>query len=135
GRRRSARSTPSAPSAASPTTSMSSCTSRKVRSPRRTTWWSSTSSTLIGSATGDLHLDRGALAGRRLHGEGAADAVRPVPHGDQAEMASGAADGPRLEAAAVVGDPQDGSAAAPVQGDLDMLRARVAQRVVQGLLG
>ena len=37
----------SRPSAASPTTAMSSCRSRKVRSPWRTTWWSSTITTLI----------------------------------------------------------------------------------------
>ncbi len=47
GRSSSARAMPSSPSEASPTTSMSSWTSRKVRSPRRTTWWSSTSSTRI----------------------------------------------------------------------------------------
>src|SRR4051812_16779190 len=131
----SARSTPSAPSAASPTTSMSSCTSRKVRRPRRTTWWSSTSRTLIASATGYLHLDRGALAGRRFHGQLAADPAGAVPHGDQTQVASRAAYGLRVEAVAVVRHAQDGSAAAPVHGDVDVGRARVPQRVVQGLLG
>jgi hypothetical protein len=41
--------TPSEPSDASPTTSMSSSMSKKVRSPIRTTWWSSTSRTRIGA--------------------------------------------------------------------------------------
>src|SRR5690349_15286871 len=131
----SARATPSAPSAASPTTSMSSCTSRKVRRPRRTTWWSSTTSTLIASATGGLHLDRGALAGRRFHRQRGTGPVRPVPHGDQAEVAARAPDRPGVEAPAVVGDAQDGSPAPALEGDVDMFGAGVPQRVVQGLLG
>src|SRR4051812_40736736 len=136
GRSSPASATPSAPSAASPTTSMSPWTSRNVRSPRRTTWWSSTSSTRITwSATGHLHLDDGALAGPRLHVEPAADAGRPVPHGDQSEVPPGAADGRGVEAAAVVAHPQPGALAAAFEGDRDGAGVGVPQRVVHGLLG
>ena len=56
--RRRARATASTPSAASPTISMSGSASRIVRSPRRTTAWSSASRTRIGR-----HGARAALAG------------------------------------------------------------------------
>ncbi len=86
------------------------------------------------SATGDLHFDRGALAGRRVDGESAADPSGAVPHGDQAEVASRPVDGARVEAAAVVGDGEQ--CAVPQAGEPygDVLGPGVAQRVVEGLL-
>ena len=58
----------------------------------------------------------GALAGRRLHGELAADAAGAVAHRDQAEVAAGPADPAGVETAAVVGDPQQRALAVAGQG-------------------
>lgn len=87
------------------------------------------------SATGYLHLDRGAPAGLRVHGEAAAHAAGPVPHGDQAQMPSGFPGGVGVEPAAVVADGQDGAAPLLLQGHVDVGAAGVAQRVVERLLG
>ena len=87
------------------------------------------------SATGHLHLDRGALAGLRFHGQRAADAARPVAHRDQAQVAARPAD--RRGSKPLPSSVTRSRAPWPrrVEGHVDVLGAGVPQGVVQGLLG
>src|SRR4051794_20767520 len=135
GRRRSAAATPSEPSPASPTTSMPSCSSRKVRSPSRTTAWSSTTSTRIGSATTRLESHGGPRRGRGPDLEPAAKALGPLLHRGQAEALRAHLGVGGVEADAVVGDLQHEGAVGGGEAHRDPLGARVAQGVLDRLLG
>src|ERR671936_122681 len=112
------------PSSASPTTSTSGSTSRKSRSPWRTTAWSSAMRTRII----DLQLDGGSFAGFRADAERPADRLRPLAHRDQAEVP------PRLrslrvEAGAVVLDRDGEPVGADVAGaELEDQRAHLVHR-------
>src|SRR5829696_240344 len=110
------RSSPWAPPAASPSTSISGSLSRNASSPRRTTSWSSTTSTPmvssgLGSISGpiclrwDVYPDDGAEAGCARDREPPADLGRTAAHRLQAEM-TGIFAG-RVESLSVVADLYD----------------------------
>src|SRR4051812_47985863 len=102
----------SSPLAASPTTSMSGSPSRNAKSPRRTTAWSSTTSTRIASGrSGAIRLHRqldphyGAASRRAQDLQVSADLLGPAPHRLEPEMAG--MDRRRVESTAVVLDLDD----------------------------
>src|SRR6266576_6506482 len=132
---RSACRTACSPSAASPTTSRPSWSERKVRSPSRTTSWSSTSSTRIASAIPDLQAHGRAVAGRRADLQAAAGAPRALLHRGQAEAPRAQLGIAGVEARPVVGDLEHEPAVVAPQPHGDALGAGVAQGVVQRLLG
>src|ERR671933_1150660 len=135
GRRRSASRTAASPSAASPTTSMPSWSSRNVRSPSRTTAWSSTTSTRIGSAIGRLQANRGPLPGARADLQAATQPPRALFHRGEPEPARAHVRRPRIEAGAVVSDLEQHAPVAPGEPHADLARLRVAHRVLERLLG
>src|SRR3954468_4886178 len=134
GRRRSAARIASSPSPASPTTAMPSCSSRNVRSPSRTTAWSSTSRTPIASAIVDLEPDRRALAGRRADRQPAAEPLRALLHRGEPEPARAQLGVGGHEAGAVVGDLEDQPAVLAGEREGGTGRRRGAQRVLERLL-
>src|SRR3954447_7968830 len=146
-------STASAPSAASPTTSTSSWSSRNVRRPWRTTAWSSASATRIVTRAcarsrrrqWSIYDALSSLAcvqpharphvGRRVDAQGAAERAGALLHRRQAEPPSAHLGRRRVEADAVVDHLEGEPAVAGVEGHVDPGGVRVAQRVVQRLLG
>src|SRR5262245_52767212 len=136
GRSRTASVTTASPSPASPTTSMPGRDSRNVRSPWRTTGWSSARNTRMpaGSATGNLHPDGGAGAARTLDDDLPTEALGPLAHGREPEAPFPDGAGSGVEAHAVVVHGDRHRAAAGVDLDRDRLRLRVADGVVQRLL-
>src|SRR3954469_9515960 len=132
---RSACRTASSPSAASPTTSRPSWSDRNVRSPSRTTSWSSTSRTLIVSGTVELQAHGRPVAGRRADLQAAAGAPRALLHRRQAQLPRAQLGIARVEADAVVGDLEHDAPLRAAEPHGDVLGAGVAQRVVQRLLG
>src|SRR4051812_24362502 len=135
GRSRSAARTASAPSPASPTTSMPSCSSRKVRSPSRTTAWSPTPSPRIAPATPRLESHGGPRRRRGPDLEPAAQALGPLLHRGQAKALRAHLGVGGVEADAVVGDLQHEGAVGGGEAHRDPLGARVAQGVLNRLLG
>src|SRR4051794_13060693 len=125
----------SSPSPASPTTSRPSCSSRNVRSPSRTTAWSSTIRTRMGSsANRRLQLDRRALSTRGLDLEPGADPLRPLLHRREPQPARAQVGSVGVEAHAVVGHlEQEGPVPLP-QPHAHVSSLRVPQRVLQRLL-
>src|SRR5262245_10887099 len=136
GRSRTASVTTASPSPASPTTSMPGRDSRNVRSPWRTTGWSSARNTRMpaSSATGNLHPDGGAGAARTLDDDLPTEALGPLAHGREPEAPFPDGAGSGVEAHAVVVHGDRHRAAAGVDLDRDRLRLRVADGVVQRLL-
>src|SRR5262249_33170978 len=131
GRSSSASATASAPSEASPTISIPGCSSRKLRSPSRSTAWSSAMTTRIGS---DIEMHGRAFAFGRADLEPAADPLRPLLHRRQPEPACAQLDGLRVEAAAAVDDVEREVAVVAAQPDHDAARLRMSQRVLHRLL-
>src|SRR4051812_32494710 len=128
GSRRSASATACAPSSASPTTSMPSCSSRNVRSPSRTTAWSSTSITRIWSGIGGhLELDVRALARCRVDLEPAAEPPGPLLHRREPEPSRAQLRVVGLEADAVIAHLEGEAAVVAAEADLHTLGARVAE--------
>src|SRR5262249_19705958 len=128
----SAASTHAIPSPASPTTSMSSNTSRNVRRPCRTTWWSSTISTRMGSDIGG-HLQPYSSAGARRGGdlESAADRPGPLPHRCDAQPPGCLVRAHGMQAVPVIDDLDDHRVVPPpVQPDVDVPGVGVAKGVV-----
>src|SRR6266536_5107880 len=134
GRSRSASASASSPSAASPATSIPSCRSRNARSPARTTAWSSSTSTRIGSASADLQAHRRACTGSGANLEDTAETLRTLFHRGEAEPPRPQAGTARLEADAVVLHLEHEASVVGVQAQDDVLCVRVAQRVLQRLL-
>src|SRR4051812_26255935 len=126
--------TAAAPSATSPTTSTSSCRPRNVRSPWRTTAWSSAIRTRI-AVTRHLQGDGRARAGARGDVEAAAERGGPLLHRGQPERAGPPGRVIGVEAHAVVVHPQGQGLVVLAQSDLEAAGAGVAQGVVQRLLG
>src|SRR5262245_34022214 len=135
GRRRCAAATASSPSSASPTTSMPCCRSRNARRPSRTTAWSSTTRTRIGSAPTDLEAHRRAGARRGADVEPPTEALGALLHRRQPEPARAQHGDRGVEADAVVRDLEHDAAVVAVQPDCHVPGLRVAQSVLQGLLG
>src|SRR3954452_10749228 len=135
GRRRCAAAIASRPSPASPTTSMPSWSDRNVRSPSRTTAWSSTTSTRIASSTRRLQPHRRAPARRRRDGEAAAQALRPLLHRGQPEPPRAYLGRVGIEAGAVVAHLEHHAPILVREPQADVVGVRVAHRVAQRLLG
>src|SRR4051794_5066388 len=136
GRSRSTAVTAVSPSPASPTTSIPGRDSRNVRSPCRTTGWSSARNTRMagGSATRDLHPHRRPRTGRGLDRERPAEGLRPLPHRRETEtpLSDGACG--RVEAHAVVPHRDGHHVVGGIDVDRDRFRPGVADGVVQRLL-
>src|SRR5215211_4071970 len=135
GASRTAASIASSPSAASPATAIPSWSSRNARRPSRTTAWSSTTSTRIGSATADLEPDGGSRAVRGADLERGAEPLRALLHRRQPEPARADGGGIRVEADAVVGDLEQQAPVTGLEDHGDVGRVRVAKRVLERLLG
>src|SRR5437763_8049105 len=131
---RSAAATASRPSAASPATSMPTWSSRKRRRPSRTTAWSSTTSTRIGSATRHLQPHRRAGAGRGADHERAAEALCALLHRREAEPPRAQLRRGRLEAHAVVLHLEHDTAVEGRHAHGDPARVGVAYGVLDRLL-
>src|SRR3954454_12324043 len=125
----------SSPSPASPTTSRPSCNSRNVRSPSRTTAWSSTISTLIGSsANRRLQLHGGPLAALGLDLDPRADPLRPLLHRREPQPSRAQIGSVGVEAHAVVGHLEEHVAVLLRKSHMYVARLRVSQGVLQSLL-
>src|SRR5262245_39337146 len=135
GRSRSASSTAWRPSAASPTTSIPSWRSRNVRSPSRTTAWSSAISTRMTSASGHLEAHSRSRARSRVDREPPAQAARPLLHRRQPEAAGAELGLAGVEPVAVVVDLQNYAAVASAEPYVHVLRVGVPDRVVERFLG
>src|SRR5262245_19627574 len=106
-------------------TSSPSWRSRNVRSPSRTTAWSSAISTRMASASGDLEADSGPRARSRVDREPSAQAPCPLLHRRQPEAAGAQLGLAGVEALAVVVDLQNEAAVASLQPHVDVLRVGV----------
>src|ERR1700694_2680764 len=121
------------PPSASPTTSMSGWSSRNARRPSRTTAWSSTSSTRMGSATGHLgaggeeDADRGPGAAVALDRKGGVDVGGALAHRCQAHGAKGPGQLFGVEARALVGHNQLGAGFAVAEDNFDAYAAGVLE--------
>src|SRR2546423_3214130 len=137
GSRRSASRTASWPSAASPTTSRPSCRPRNVRSPSRTTPWSSAIRTRIGSAPGTVHLEAHGRprTRRRADLEPAADALGALLHRGQPQVRRTQAGRTGIEADAVVRDLEPEEPVLAGEPHDDPRGVGVAERVLERLLG
>src|SRR5436305_13139185 len=136
GRSRAASATASSPSPASPTTSSPSWSPRNVRSPSRTTAWSSTTSTVIGgSAMPDGQRHRGPRPRGRGDLEPAAEPAGPLLHRGQPEVAGSELGIRGIEPGPVVADDEHEAARAPAEPDPDPPGAGVAQGILERLLG
>src|SRR6266545_5105308 len=135
GRRRSTAATAASPSPASPTTSIPSRDSRNVRSPCRTTGWSSARNTRIGASATRYRRPHGrACARHRLDCELPAERLGPLAHRREPEATL--ADHPRrgIEANAVVPYGDRHAAVARLDVDDHRLGSGVMHGVVQRLL-
>src|SRR4051812_7292784 len=133
---RSACSIASSPSDASPATSMPSCSARKPRSPSRTTAWSSTTSTRIGSsASGHLQVDGGAGPRRGSDAELASHAHGTLLHRREPEPARTQLGRVGVEARAVVLHLEHEAAVLQAEAQLDAAGVGVSDGVLQRLLG
>src|SRR5262245_1999005 len=129
-----ARASPSAPSPASPAISIPSCRSRKLRKPSRTTAWSSTIRTRIGSGMRGLEVYRRprALCGADL--EPGAEALRPFLHRREPEPTRSHLGRVGIETDAVVFDVEDEPSVVGTQPHDDVRCMRMAHRVLQCFL-
>src|SRR5829696_8594710 len=103
---------------------MSSWSSRKVRSPWRTTAWSSAIRTRI-SVTGHLQANRGPLARRRGDPKPGSERTGALLHRREAEAPGPQAGLVRVKPHAVVRDGEPQPVRALVELDLDAARTRV----------